>query len=276
MASVEADPPSQRKAVRPGAGHGDPGPLAGLRVVVTRALEQQGELAARLSALGATVISAPVIRIEPPSDNGSGLEAAVSRLADYDWIVFTSANGVEAFFSRLPDRHLPPGVRIAAVGAATRRAIESRGPDVDFMPSKFVGEALAEEFPAGTGWVLLVQARQARKVVAQGLAARGLRVHAVEAYQTLPFHPGDTERAEVGTAEAICFTSSSTVTGFLEVYGPESVPEIVVSIGPVTTATAEEAGLVVSATAEVHDVDGLVRAVELAVSRGGAGRGGAE
>ena len=276
LASVEGNPPSPGN-IRPASTDGlESGPLYGMRVVVTRAMEQQGKIAASLGALGAEVISAPVIRIGPPSDEGRSLEVAIADLADFEWIVFTSANGVEALFSRLGAGRLPDGVRIAAIGAATRRAIESHGFGVDFVPSTFIGEALAEELPAGDGAVLLVQARQARKVVAEGLAARGVRVHAVEGYQTLPFHPDGAERAQVSTADAICFTSPSTVTAFLEVYGLEAVPSIVVSIGPVTTAAAEAAGLVVAATADVHDIDGLVQALELAFSGNGAGRAGGE
>ncbi|MDA8209667.1 MAG: uroporphyrinogen-III synthase [Actinomycetota bacterium] len=267
---MEEKPPSPGKGFVAKTEPVDAGPLSGLRVVVTRAAEQQGELAAKLSALGAEVVSAPVIRIAPPSDGGSGLKDATAHLHLYDWVVFTSANGVDAFFALLGGRSLPAGVRIAVVGAATRRAVESHGRKADFVPSKFVGDALAEEFPATSGSALLVQARQARKVVAEGLAAKGIRVRVVEAYQTLPFHPDQAGRAQVESADAICFTSSSTVTGFLEVYGPEAVPPLAVSIGPVTTATAEQAGVRLAATAENHDLDGLVRALERAVGGRGA------
>ena len=157
-------------------------PLFGRTVVVTRAREQASELRERLAALGATVLELPAIRIEP-------VDFVLPDLAAFGWVVFTSANGVDAFFDRglaaagLDARALAP-VRIAAIGPGTAGALARRGLRADLVPERFVAESLLAAFPAGTGRVLLARAETARDVLPDGLAAKGYEVEVLAVYRT--------------------------------------------------------------------------------------------
>ncbi|MBW8827503.1 MAG: uroporphyrinogen-III C-methyltransferase [Acidobacteria bacterium] len=243
-------------------------PLFGRRVVVTRTRAQVSGLAAGLRQLGAEVIELPTIELVDPEDDGAGLRDAAARVAGFDWVVFTSANTVERFLPLLHDARQLGGARVAAVGPATAAALRSAGVVADLMPERAVSESLVEAFPAAPGdggAVLLPQAADARDVVADGLADRGWKVEVVEAYRTVTATPTATALAALETADAVTFTSSSTVTGFLAVAGVAAVPPVVVSIGPITTATAVSNGLHVDAEAEPHTVAGLIAAVVTAV-----------
>ena len=244
-------------------------PLFGRRIVVTRAREQASELRARLEALGAQVIELPSIALEP-------LDFAFPDLGAYAWAVFTSANGVEHFFTRgihahgLDARAFGPA-RVAAIGPGTARALERFGVRVDLLPERFVAESLLAAFPAPTTAgerVLLARAEVARDVLPDGLAARGYAVDVLAVYRTVRAEPDPDVVARVrrGAIDAITFTSSSTVTMFCEVVGPLEGPQpAVVSIGPVTSATAREQGLRVDIEADPHDLDGIVQAVVAAL-----------
>ena len=236
-------------------------PLFGKRIIVTRAQSQAGGLSESLSELGARVISAPAISIVPPDDGYGALDRAIVNISEFAYIVFTSSNGAEVFLDRCSDYRVLSGIKIAAVGSATADAIRARHLGVDLIGERFVAEGLLEAFPAGSGAVLIPQAKIARDVLAEGLALKGYSPQVVQAYQTLPFAPSLSEINDVGSADAICFTSSSTVRNFVEIYGRDRVPPTVVSIGPITTATANEMGISVTATAQVHDLDGLVAAL---------------
>jgi len=242
-------------------------PLLGKRVVVTRAREQASELRSRLEALGAEVLELPVIAIEP-------LAFKLPALHRYAWLVFTSANGVAVFFDRglagasLDARALAP-VRVAAIGPGTAAALATRGVRADLVPERFVAESLLEGFPApGTPGerILLARAEQARDVLPDGLAGHGYEVEVLNLYRTVVAEPDPDALARVraGDVDAITFTSSSTVTNFLDVVGPLPDPQpLVVSIGPVTTATATERGLRVDAEAAEHTIEGLVTALRV-------------
>lgn len=234
-------------------------PLSGLAVVLTRAEEVDGRFSSKLRELGAEVIAAPVIAISPPSDGGKGLREAIGNLDSYTWVVFTSANAVRALIEGLSDLRVLGRAKIAAIGTGTANAIHSYRIGVDFTPSRFVGEALVEEFPSGTGKVLLPRARVAREVVPEGLAAKGWSVEVVEAYETTR-PPALTEVEVLGRAHLVTFTSSSTVEGYLETYGKEALPQAVGVIGPITRHSAESRGIEITFEAEVHDLDGLVDA----------------
>jgi len=214
-----------------------------------------GRLAARLRDLGATVVDAPVIAIEP-----TGVAVDSVDLNAYDWLAFTSANAVERFCPDLPvpgpDRS---GQKVAAVGPATADALREREIAVDLVPDEAVAEALVDAFPAGSGRVLLPQAAAARPALADGLRAKGWDVDVIELYRTAPVTLDDAQRKAADTADAITFTSSSTVTNYVDAAGP--VPATVVCIGPVTAETARERGLTVTAVADPHTVDGLVDAL---------------
>ena len=216
-------------------------PLSGRRIVVTA----PGRLAALLRDLGAAVVDCPVIAIEPLPLDGASVEG-------YDWVVFTSANGVE-------HSSAPSGAQVAAVGPATADALRERGIAVDLMPDEAVAEALVDAFPNGDGRVLLPQAKAARTVLADGLRTKGWHVDVVHAYDTVAVPLSDQQRADAATADAIAFTSSSTVTNYLDARGP--VPAVVVCIGPATADTAQEHGLAVTAVAAPHTLDGVVDAL---------------
>ncbi|HWR54264.1 MAG TPA: uroporphyrinogen-III synthase, partial [Bryobacteraceae bacterium] len=161
-------------------------PLEGRRIVITRARAQAAGLADRLAALGAEVIEFPTIEIQPPADPRS-LDRAAASVSEYDWIIFTSANGVRAFMERSPDFSAFAG-RICAIGPATCRAAEAAGLRVDIVPEEYVAESLVAAFAseeiAGKR-ILLPRAAVARDVVPGELRARGARVDVVEAYRTV-------------------------------------------------------------------------------------------
>jgi uroporphyrinogen III methyltransferase/synthase len=247
-------------------------PLFGRRVVVTRAREQASELRARLEGLGAEVIELPSIALEP-------VQFTVPDLRRYAWLVFTSVNGVEAFFERglarmgLDARALGP-VRVAVIGPGTADALARRGITADLRPERFVAESLLEAFPdpdPSGARVLLARAEQARDVLPDGLRARGYEVDVLAVYRTVTVTPdaAQLEAVRGGDVDAVTFTSSSTVRNFSEIVGSLPAPDtaadrtnpLVVSIGPVTSATARECGYRVDAEAEPHTIDGLVDAV---------------
>jgi len=239
-------------------------PLFGRSIVVTRAREQASELRARLEALGAEVIELPAIDIEP-------VDFALPELSAYDWIVFTSVNGVRAFFERgidvagLDARALA-GLRVAAIGPGTARDLRARGVRADLVPERFVAESLLDAFPAPTGGgrVLLARAEQARDVLPEGLTERGYTVDVLAVYRTTRAAPNPSALARVqsGAVDAVTFTSSSTVDNFCATVGTVPGPQpLVVSIGPVTSATVVGHGLRVDAEATEHTIDGVVAAL---------------
>jgi len=240
-------------------------PLFGKRIVVTRAREQADALAARLTALGAAVVELPTIEIRPPADPGP-LGRAIADLPSYDWLIFTSANGVKAFIDRLPDLRALRG-KICAIGPATRAAVEALHLQVDLMGAEYVAEGLIRAFDAESlsdKRILLPRAAVARDLVPGELAKRGAHIDVVEAYRTLP--PDDlaarTRDAFARKPDCITFTSSSTVKNFVAAAGAAALAAVnVVSIGPVTTQTARDLGLTVAAQARVYTVEGLVEAL---------------
>jgi uroporphyrinogen III methyltransferase / synthase len=243
-------------------------PLFGRSVVVTRAREQASGLRAQLEALGAEVIELPAITIEP-------LDFTLPDLGAYRWLVFTSANGVDAFFDRGlaasgRDARALGSVQIAAIGPGTATALAARGLRADLVPERFVAESLLDAFPPGAGRVLLARAEVARDVLPEGLAQKGYEVDVLAVYRTVRAAPDPDAIARVraGEVDAITFTSSSTVTNFCDAIGTIPDPQpVVVSIGPVTSQTARDRGLRVDAEADPHTIEGLVEALESALRR---------
>jgi uroporphyrinogen III methyltransferase / synthase len=235
-------------------------PLFGRRIVVTRARQQASGMVAKLRDLGAEAIEVPTIRIGEPADGGAALGKAAAAVAarEYGWVVFTSPRAVERFMPLLRDL---AGTGVAAIGAGTAAALEARGVAADLVPEEYVAESLVEIFPAGAGRVLLPRAAVARDALLQGLTAKGWAVDVVEAYRTGPDAPSAAVLEAAAAADAITFTSSSTVTNYLAVAGTEGVPGLVACIGPVTADTARAAGLTVDVVAGEHTVDGLVAAL---------------
>lgn len=247
--------------------YGEAQPLAGLRILVTRAQQQAGELANRLRRLGAEAVELPVIALAPPEDLAP-LHAAVSRMTEYDWVIFTSVNGVEWFF-RLAGGLPALAARFCAVGPATAKALREHGIEPQLMPAEFVAEGLLEALaaePLEGRRFLLPRAAVARDVLPEQLRARGAIVDDVPVYRNVV--PADLPAAAQallsgsGKPDWITLTSSSTVKNLLAAAGKERLEGIrLASIGPVTTATARQHGLEIAAEADPHTIDGLVEAI---------------
>ncbi len=232
-------------------------PLHGQVVAVTRARAQASGLAARLRALGAEVVETPAIRIEPrefePGDVGG-----------YSLVCLTSPNGARLLLESLRDARELAGVTVAAIGPGTAAELERRGVRADLVPERSVAEALVEaleETPVEGRRVLVARAAQARDVLPDALRERGAEVDVVALYDTVAEPLGDEQLAALAGATYVTFTSSSTVRFFHEAGGRVPDGARVLSIGPVTSATAREHGLSVHAEAERHDIDGLIEAI---------------
>jgi len=248
-------------------------PLFGKRIVVTRAKGQADALASRLQALGALAIELPTIEIVPAADPAP-LDRAIASLASYDWLIFTSANGVRFFLDRLdgsPVDLRSLRARICAIGPATRAAVEALHLKVDLMGAEYVAEGLLAAFAAhdlNGRRVLLPRAAVARDLVPVELRKRGAQVDVVEAYRTVvPQDAAQRAREIFASPRApdwITFTSSSTVRNFVAIVdaGVEALAGVkVASIGPVSSRTARELGIQVAAEARQFTVDGLVEAM---------------
>jgi uroporphyrinogen III methyltransferase/synthase len=246
-------------------------PLSGKRIVVTRTRKQAGELSGKLRALGADILELPTIRIEPPTDLRAFAEL-VQDAHSYDWIIFTSPNGVTAFFDIFfklyDDSREIGGARIAAIGPATAQRIKDYHLHIDLQPDEFVAEALAREFKKLGGIenlrILLARAEEARDVLPKQLADLGAIVDEGFAYRTVPETrdpTGARHRLSEEGADLITFTSSSTVENFLALGLPWPQGMQVASIGPITSKTARDRSLKVDVEAHRHDIDGLVDAI---------------
>ena len=240
-------------------------PLFGRKVVVTRARAQASTLVEKLSALGAETVELPTIEIADAGDGGEALRQAAGRLATYDWVVLTSVNAVDRLLRLLHDARAFGLAKVAAIGPGTASALAAHGVVADLQPATAVAEALVESFAAGSGRVLLPQAAAARPVLAEGLAAKGWQVDVVEAYRTVAARLSDDALAAAAKADAVAFTSSSTVTSWLALAGADALPPVVACIGPVTAATAAEHDVPVTVVAEDHTVQGLVDALVAAL-----------
>jgi uroporphyrinogen-III synthase len=258
-------------------------PLTGRSVVVTRALGQASGLADRLAGLGATVVELPVIAIEEPADGGAALATAAHRLASgaYQWVAFTSSNAASRFLAVLGDRAVPASVRWSAVGVGTAHILAQGGFPPELVPEVSVAEALAEVFPTvdplhgrsageysdGLGTVLFPRAETVHGALAAGLRTKGWLVDEVVAYRTVAGDPGPEAVAAAGRADAIAFTSSSTVERTVELLGSDGIPPVVASIGPVTSNSARTSGLEVAVEADPHTIDALVDGLVEALER---------
>ncbi len=249
-------------------------PLAGRRIVVTRARAQADELTGALTALGAEVIAAPVIRIEPLPDL-TPLRAALADLSRYSWIVFTSRNTVDVVCDRLAGWGVATAAiaarPVAAIGPATAAALAERGIAPALVPPKFVAEsvlvALAERGSLQGARILLPRAEQARDALPDGLRALGAVVDVIPVYRTVAETTDGAELATqlaAGRVDVVTFTSSSTVQHFVELVGREAAVGsryAAAVIGPVTAATARELGLPVAIEAVEYTAQGLVQAM---------------
>lgn len=255
-------------------------PLAGRRVLVTRARHQAGKLSEALRALGATAVEVPVLEIQPPATY-EPLDAALRQLERYDWLILTSANAVRAVVERAAALGISPREgklpQVATVGEATAAAARDAGFDVALVPAKYVAESLAESLAGQVAQrrILLARAAVARDVIPDALRERGAQVDAVDAYcNGVPEGAAEElRRALEQGMDATTFTSSSSVTHLAAVareagltFPFAGVPAV--SIGPVTSGTLRELGWEPAAEADPHDVPGLVAAVARVLSRG--------
>jgi len=245
-------------------------PLAGRRIAVTRPPGQAEALIAELRHLGADAVSTPTIRIADPPDI-SPLRGAIGRLEAYDWLVFTSANGVERFwreFEAEGRESLPEGLLVAAIGPATAEALEARGSQPQVVPEEYVAEAVADALVAfgdlAGRRVLLPRAGGARQVLPERLRAAGAEVDEVMAYESQPDAEGILrlrEALERDEVDMITFTAASTVRHWVEASGSELGRARVAVIGPITARAARAAGLRVDVEAREYTVAGLVEAI---------------
>ncbi|HWZ46545.1 MAG TPA: uroporphyrinogen-III synthase [Candidatus Saccharimonadales bacterium] len=248
--------------------------LQGRRVLVTRARKQSAGLTRPLRLLGAKVVEVPTIEIKAPRSYAP-LDSALRKAADYDWLILTSVNGVEALFARLKKLRIPVDLlrhmHVAAIGPATRQAIEDHGLPVTVTPPKYIAESVVEALRGRTEgkYVLLVRAKIARDVLPTELRKAGAAVDVVEAYETHVPRGAATKLKKLFTARnkphVITFTSSSTATNFLSLLG-KNAPKLLegislASIGPVTSATLTQAGYRPSIEAREYTMQGLVEAI---------------
>lgn len=252
-------------------------PLFGKRVLVTRSRHQASRLSRLLAQEGALPVELPTIEIQPVTS--PALDRALSRLGDFGWAIFTSANGVEAFFSRLDalgrDSRALGGVKLCAIGEATAAALVGRGLRADLVPGEFSASGILSAFDdvlssakggQGIGGVrcLLPRAEAVPPELARGLRERGVEVEEVAVYRTRPTPPSDQARELVETVDIITFTSSSTVKGLARLMGGkvESINRATVAcIGPVTAATAAGMGIRTDVVAPTYTIPGLVSAL---------------
>jgi uroporphyrinogen III methyltransferase/synthase len=248
-----------------------PDSLRGKRVLVTRAAGQNTKLSQQLTSVGAVPVDFPTIRIVPPK-NPAPLNAAIANLVNYQWLILTSANGVEYFWQHLlaagKDSSNLRHLRIAAIGPATAKEIELRGLIIDLFPTEHVAEALVTAMPNVSGQrILLPTAHIARDALVDGLEAKGAIVERVTAYQNIPVtDPGNLPHL-LPTLDALTFTSASTARNFVNLLQPENPttaigPAIVACIGPITADAATDAGLPVHIVAQTYTMPGLVEALQ--------------
>lgn len=236
-------------------------PLQGRRVVVTRPRDQSGPLVEGLEQLGAIVTVVPLVDIRPVEDTRA-LDAAIEEIADYDWIVFTSANGVAAVGSRL---HGPlEWVLIAAVGPATADAVRALGSEPSFIPERFAAEEIAAGLgPLAGARILLPQADIADPSLAHELRARGGTVEAVVAYRTVELAPDMSGILALRVADAIVLASPSAARGLASLASSVETlrGRLIVAIGPTTAEGAREAGLPVGLVAREATSEGIIEAL---------------
>lgn len=251
-------------------------PLAGRKILITRARHQAQSLASALEEKGATVVAIPAIEIIPP-DSYDALDAALWNARNYQWLVVTSANGAEVLADRLAALKIPiaalDALKIAAIGPATARALGKMGLHVDEVPKQAVAESLVESLREQVGGknVLLVRAKVARDVLPEELRSAGASVDVVDAYQTVvPVTSADDVRLLFAAAsrmpDVVTFTSSSTVTNFFRLLREASVPAwptamAAASIGPITSQTLRYHGIEPAVEATEYTIPGVVDAL---------------
>jgi uroporphyrinogen III methyltransferase/synthase len=249
--------------------------LAGKRILITRARGQSGDFATQLKKIGAEVIEFPTIEMIAPLHWGE-VDQAMDQLKSYDWIIFTSANGVDFFWQRLAERreyrHFPSSLKVCAIGPATARQLKEKGVSVHYIPEKFVAESILEGFEkmfVKGKRILLARAKKARDILPEGLRRMGADVDVVAVYRTVKPRGGSKKLKKLlaeGRIDVITFTSSSTVNHFAELLKKEDLKKLlkgiaIACIGPVTARTAKEWALKVRIQPKQFTIPDLTRAI---------------
>jgi uroporphyrinogen III methyltransferase/synthase len=265
-----------------GKGEGDKKPLAGKRILITRARDQAAVFSSSLRELGAEVIELPTIEIVPPA-SWTGLDRAIEQIASYDWLIFTSVNGVNFFWERWEARNrdrLPPSLKICAIGPATAYQLMEKGLEVHYTPKEFIAEAILKGFEKSAlkgKRILLARAKEARDVLPEGLRKMGAKVDVVETYRTVKPKGGSKKLKELlmkGKIDAITFTSSSTVNHFAELLKKEDLQNLlgriaIACIGPITARTAKNWKMRVQIQPKEYTIPGFTQAIVQYFSRRG-------
>ncbi len=248
-------------------------PLFGKRILVTRARSQASKLTAKLENLGAEVFEAPAISMADPADNYAALDQAIDHLQDYQWLIFTSANGVGRFFARLfqadKDARALGYAKIAAIGSATAEKLKQYGIVADVIPGEYRAEGIIEALKGKLpphAKVLIPRAEDAREILPETLREMGAEVDAAAAYRTVCGQvDGKALAAEIqdGQFDMVTFTSSSTVKNLVEIIGSADLLKDVKTacIGPITADTAKSLGIEPDIIAKEYTIDGLVEAI---------------
>jgi len=249
--------------------------LAGKRILITRAREQSGDFAAQLKKRGAEVIEFPTIEMVPPLHWGE-VDRAIDQLKSYDWIIFTSANGVDFFWQRVKERgknlRLPSSLKVCAIGPATAHRLKEKRASVHYVPEKFVAESILEGFEKmffKGKRILLARAKKARDILPKGLRKMGAEVEVVAVYRTVKPRGGSKKLKKLlaeGKIDVIAFTSSSTVNHFAGLLKTENLKKLVkgiaiACIGPVTARTAKEWALKVQVQPKQYTIPDLTQAI---------------
>lgn len=242
------------------------------RILVTRPRAQADGFADKLRNAGFEAIFFPVIEIQP-IENNPALDRALNKLNCYEWIVFTSVNGVQVVFEKLSPLQKGEGlgVRSAAIGPKTAEALQARGVTPDFVPSEYIAESILPGLGDLQGkWVLLPRAEIARKALPEAIVQAGGIAHEIAVYKTLPAQPDSNGLAALQAGvDWITFTSPSTVRNFVEILRKQKMDLLhlagnpkIACIGPITGSAAREEGLEVNLIAEKYTTEGLVSALQ--------------
>jgi uroporphyrinogen III methyltransferase / synthase len=249
--------------------------LHGKKILVTRPRHQASRFSMLLREHGAEPIEVPTIQIVPPS-SWEALDRAITAITSYDWLVFTSANGVQSFFTRFEQQRSPAdlqSIKCCAIGPETAKQLHARGVRVDVMPTEYRAEAVVQAlsaFPLQGSRMLLPRAAVARDVLPQALTARGAQVDVVEVYRTIlpddALEPAVRQLFAQHQVDVVTFTSSSTVTNFAALTSETDLARllrdvVVACIGPITAETVHSYGGTVTIVAQEYTIPGLTRAI---------------
>ena len=252
----------------------DAKPLVGRKILITRARDQAAVFSSSLRDLGAEVIELPTIEIVPPA-SWKGLDRAIDQITSYNWLIFTSVNGVNFFWQRWKERNkdrLPPSLKICAIGPATAYQLMEKGIEVHTTPKEFVAEAILKGFEKSMlkgKRILLARAKEARDILPEGLRKMGAQVDVVETYRTVKPKGGSKGLKQLltkGKVDAITFTSSSTVNHFAELLKKEDLQNLlsgitIACIGPITARTAKNWKMRVQIQPKEYTIPALTQAI---------------